>query len=70
MNSSNSDLRVNMLYYEQLDKKGKKQVFTWVTSIPLTKANVEKVMRMGRARWKIENETFNTLKNQGYNGDA
>src|SRR4029450_8058568 len=21
----------------------------------------------GRARWKIENETFNTLKNQGYN---
>ena len=24
-------------------------------------------MRMGRARWKIENETFNTLKNQGYN---
>lgn len=70
LNSSNSDLRVNMLYYEQLDKKGKKQVFTWVTSIPLTKANVEKVMRMGRARWKIENETFNTLKNQGYNGDA
>lgn len=24
-------------------------------------------MRGGRARWKIENETFNTLKNQGYN---
>lgn len=24
-------------------------------------------MRIGRARWKIENETFNTLKNQGYN---
>jgi hypothetical protein len=23
-------------------------------------------MRAGRARWKIENETFNTLKNQGY----
>jgi hypothetical protein len=21
---------------------------------------------MGRARWKIENETFNTLKNHGY----
>jgi hypothetical protein len=27
---------------------------------------VEKVMRAGRGRWKIENETFNTLKNQGY----
>ncbi len=23
-------------------------------------------MRGGRSRWKIENETFNTLKNQGY----
>ena len=24
-------------------------------------------MRGGRARWKIENETYNTLKNIGYN---
>ena len=24
------------------------------------------LMRAGRARWRIENETFNTLKNQGY----
>ena len=24
-------------------------------------------MRIGRSRWRIENETFNTLKNQGYN---
>ena len=23
-------------------------------------------MRGGRARWRVENETFNTLKNQGY----
>ena len=67
LNSSNSDVRVNMLYYEQVDKKDRKQTFTWVTGITLSKANVEKVMRMGRARWKIENETFNTLKNQGYN---
>ena len=75
LNSSNSDVRVNMRYYEQLDKKGEKQTFSWVTGIRLTKANVEKVMRMGRARWnsvgcRIENETFNTLKNQGYDGDA
>ena len=25
-----------------------------------------RIMRGGRARWKVENETFNTLKNQGY----
>ena len=24
------------------------------------------LVRIGRCRWKIENETFNTLKNQGY----
>ena len=28
--------------------------------------NAFELMRGGRARWKIENETFNTLKNQGY----
>jgi hypothetical protein len=27
---------------------------------------VQQVARGGRARWRIENETFNTLKNQGY----
>jgi hypothetical protein len=26
-----------------------------------------KLVKIGRSRWKIENETFNTLKNQGYN---
>ncbi len=41
--------------------------FTWVTDIPITEGNVYRLMRAGRARWKIENETFNTLKNQGYN---
>lgn len=28
--------------------------------------NVELLVRIGRCRWKIENECFNTLKNQGY----
>ena len=27
---------------------------------------MQKVVRAARARWKIENEGFNTLKNQGY----
>lgn len=33
LNSNNSDLRVNMLYYEELHTKGRKQVFSWVTGI-------------------------------------
>ncbi|MGC9195872.1 MAG: hypothetical protein ACP5IL_10515, partial [Syntrophobacteraceae bacterium] len=41
--------------------------FCWVTDITLSEDKVYRIMRAGRARWKIENETFNTLKNQGYN---
>ena len=37
-----------------------------MTDLELTTATVFTIMRGGRARWKIENETFNTLKNQGY----
>lgn len=66
LNDSNTDVRVNMLYYEWTNTKGEVKVYTWITSIKLTKSNVYKVARMGRSRWKIENETFNTLKNQDY----
>jgi DNA-binding winged helix-turn-helix (wHTH) protein len=38
-----------------------------VTDLRVSKRNVSKLRRGGRARWKSENETFNTLKNQGYN---
>ncbi len=61
------EVKVNYLLYEQTDKQGKVTRWTWVTNIPLNARSVEPMMRAGRARWKIENETFNTLKNQGYN---
>ena len=60
------DVKVNYLLYEQTDKQGKITRWTWITNIPLNARSVEAVMRGGRARWKIENETFNTLKNQDY----
>lgn len=66
LNESNADVIVNMLHYVEETKKGTK-VFTWVTDIELNSENVFDIMRGGRARWKVENETFNTLKNQGYN---
>jgi hypothetical protein len=66
LNGTASDLRVNMLQYAQTSPKGKTTRFAWVSDIKLTRTNVKKIMRAGRARWKIENETFNTLKNQGY----
>ena len=42
------------------------QHFSSITDFLLTPDSVWDIMRGGRARWKIENETFNTLKNQGY----
>ncbi len=41
--------------------------FSFITDIIITKENVEDLAKGGRTRWKIENETFNTLKNRGYN---
>ena len=37
-----------------------------MTDITIDEHNVVDLVKGGRARWKIENETFNTLKNQGY----
>ncbi len=60
--------KVNFVEYWEEDKKtGKVKHFSWVTDLKVTKKNIYEIMRAGRARWRIENETFNTLKNQGYN---
>lgn len=67
LNKSNPDVRVNFLEYMQTDPKGKETIFSWVTNIRISNNNVIALMKGGRARWKIENETFNTLKNLGYN---
>jgi len=68
LNESRSDVRVNFIEYWEVSPD-KVQHFSWVTDFRVNKANVYKLMRGGRARWKIENETFNTLKNQGDNFD-
>jgi hypothetical protein len=67
LNKSNQDVKVNILEYRQTNSKGKELNFSWVTNISISRTNAEKIAKGGRARWKIENETFNTLKNLGYN---
>ena len=67
LNKSNPDLCVNFLQYIEYGPNGhRRKQFTWVTDLTITKDNARHLVRGGRARWKIENETFNTLKNQGY----
>jgi hypothetical protein len=55
-------------YFEcRIEKDGETTYHnSWVTDLPVDKETVEQLVRIGRCRWKIENETFNTLKNQGY----
>jgi hypothetical protein len=65
LNASNPNVRVNFIEYWEIGPH-KVQHFSWVTDLRVSKRNVYHLMRGGRARWKIENETFNTLKNQGY----
>jgi len=67
LNESHPDLLVNYLNYAEYGPDGDRQkCFTWVTDLRITRQNARLLVRGGRARWKIENETFNTLKNQGY----
>jgi hypothetical protein len=67
LNDTHPDILVTVVYYEQIDKKGKMTKWIWVTNLEITEGNFKNIVEGGRARWKIENETFNTLKNQGYN---
>ena len=66
LNESHAALRVNFIEYWEMGAE-RVQHFSWVTDLRVSQRNVYHLMRGGRARWKIENETFNTLKNQGYN---
>ena len=67
LNKSNQDRRITFVeYWEHNAKTGKIQRFSWITNLDITEENVYQFMRGARSRWKIENETFNTLKNQGY----
>ena len=50
------------------DKDGKLHTirFQWVTSLEITKRNLEEMILVGRGRWKIEIEGFNNQKNGLY----
>ena len=58
---------VNWLEIEIVDASGKITYRnSFVTDLPVSRDNVAELAACGRARWKIENESFNTLKTKGY----
>jgi hypothetical protein len=67
LNDSHYDLMVNFIELSVYDKNNDlKYHNSWITDICITNYNAYRLCQGGRAKWKIENETFNTLKNQGY----
>ena len=66
LNKSEPVEKVNVLDFVETDKKGGRHTWSWITDIPLTEKTIEALMRGGRSRWHIENQTFNTLKKQDY----
>jgi hypothetical protein len=60
-------LAVNWLEIEIVNARGETTYRnSFVTDLPVGPANAVELAACGRARWKIENETFNVLKNKGY----
>jgi hypothetical protein len=61
-------LRVNWCEVTVVREDTGEQVYhnAWITSHALNADTVGEVADAGRARWKVENEGFNVLKNQGY----
>ncbi len=66
LNGSKDADQVNFFDYRII--AGEKITYrnSWVTDLTINENNIIDLVKAGRARWKIENETFNTLKNQGY----
>jgi hypothetical protein len=62
-------LLVNYVYLEIENSKSGRVTYrnSWITNKPVDEENVERIASCGRARWKIENEHNNVLKNHGYN---
>lgn len=64
-------IKVNYFNYQmyKINEKGEEILVyqnSWVTDLEINRENVRTLVKAGRCRWKIENECFNTLKNQGY----
>ena len=61
-------ITVNWLMIEIHDASGKSTYTnSFITDLAVTAETVAALTAAGRARWKIENESFNVLKTKGYN---
>jgi hypothetical protein len=54
-------------YKKVFTKELQDQVFTFITNMEINPHNIKEFCAIARARWKIENNNFHTLKHGGYN---
>ena len=71
LNGSNDAIKVNFfrkktITFDPTGKPVRCRTESWVTSLDVTAELVPLFVRGAKSRWKVENECFNTLKNQGY----
>ena len=69
LNESHADVLVTMLEFWEVHPDNTMRQFSWITDLHVDENTIATLTAGGRARWHIENETFNTLKNQGYHFD-
>ena len=59
LNGDNQDIKVNFVHFKRINNKtGEIITFNFITDIPLCIENIIQIVKIGRTRWKIENETF------------
>ena len=64
---SSTNITGHWVSYTEINASGKKGYHNeWVMNLKPTKQNVREIATVGRQRSKIENETFNALKNHGF----
>jgi hypothetical protein len=67
LNGDAKSPEVNYFEMKVTNDKGQEVYYnTFVTNHAITSQNIHQIAKMGRNRWKIENEAFNILKTKGY----
>ena len=69
LKDGDDSLQVNWCEVTIINQKTQEITYqnSWITNHNISNDNVEKIVKAGRSRWKIENESNNVLKNHGYN---
>ena len=61
------DITVHAFKFIEKTKNHKETIFRYISNIPVNNNNIKVVVKLGRNRWKIDNEGFYTQKHRTFN---